>query len=299
MKRTLANIGLVTAIIVSATLAHAQQGGEKTATAASVERCAAQINDRLAQQERLFMQNLFGRKRSADMPLNSTLYDEDGSPWIKTETNRWVRADGIAQGGTRTNADMDAKREWDGQNNSENDPMPILSERRSSLEGIFERKQSLTSQLIPDLLQSVRALQCRTALVCEAAQQSFQRGANAQDALTIETPGCLSMKMPTLDGCAFGNNEKVDVKKNLVIGYDTTVITQCPSLATDVMERNAALLKIAVSYDAAYRTLLQFSGSLDQFLWSMRGSVLMPIEQTIPLLENLSRLPCFTAQCNG
>ena len=59
-----------------------------------------------------------------------------------------------------------------------------------------------------------------------------------------------------------------------------------------------SFLRIAVSYDAGERSLEQLAGNVDFFLRGLRGEFLAPLEQTLPLLSALSRLPCFPGQCN-
>lgn len=274
---------------------------------ASVELCITQMKAHLAQQERVFHERLFGRKHAQELPKDSTLYDTERLGWIKTDNNTWTIVDEkgkpVDGGDVRSDDQMDEEREWDGMNDvAQENEEDLAQEGWFALEGIFEQKSVLTSQIIPDILQSVRALQCRTSTVCDAVTKSFEQVEAGEDGtIRITVPGCRTMLIPRLDGCAFGNWKiGAGEQSNKVQGVDiSTVTTMCQPLAAQLMERNATLVRVAVSYDAAYRSLLQIAGSLDQFLWGFNGSILAPVEQTIPLLENLSRLPCFTAQCNG
>ena len=62
--------------------------------------------------------------------------------------------------------------------------------------------------------------------------------------------------------------------------------------------RRAGHATLTVQYDAAYRSLLQFAGSFDAFANRFQGDLLEPIRQSMSLISQLSRIPCFLSQCN-
>lgn len=305
-RKYLAIAGMVLMLGLPA-VTRGQETAQTDVPDASVAKCTSEMEERLAQQERMYNDMLFGRHPASTMPLNTVLYDEDGTAWMKSAENTWVRplSEDSEDTKTRGDADMDDKREWSGQNETPQEgddqlmPDPL---ERADYEGVLERREALTSELIPDILQGERALFCRTAAVCETVLQSFARAKTDENGdLKITTPGCRTMVMKPITGCQFSNAlESEQERKNLLTGFQQSVVeTQCNPLAQQLMERSAALTRVSVSYDAAYRSLLQFSGSLDQFLWGFRGTILSPIEQTLPLLEYLQRIPCFPAQCNA
>lgn len=314
-RKYLAITGIITALMLPA-FAQGQASDDQDATGdvaakqnVSTQKCQEEFEERLAQQERIFNHLLFGRHAAADEPINSVIYDEDAQPWLKTGENTWVKPlSKDEQPETLTDADIDETREWDGQNETfqegeDANPGDFADPaRRADYEGLTERQGVITSQLIPDMLQGMRALHCRASAVCEAVTQSFLRMETDESGnLRITMPGCRTLVMKPIEGCAFDNVLKTEAeRRRLLTGFNQSIVfTQCRPLAEQMLDRNASLLRVTVSYDAAYRSLLQFSGSLDQFLWGFRGSILAPIEQTLPLLENLTRLPCFPAQCNA
>lgn len=276
--------------------AFAQNSPEAT-EAITAANCRVQIYDRLSQQQRIERQMLFGRERAEDMMLNSVRHDVDGNAWMKMSADVWRTASENRKNTSWNDAQIDAQTEWEGMNEWE-----PASERRNRI-GAFAVKGVVTSEIIHEyLLQTYRGYQCRLAMVCEGVRASFLRQeAEGDGRLRIVTPGCQPLAVAPLDQCRFGN---VDAKesadfRNIATGTDLTDIeTECGDLAHQLAEKEATFLRIAVAYDAAYRSLLQFAGNFDRFLEGLRGDFLAPIEQALPLLSAFSRIPCFAAQCN-
>lgn len=258
--------------------------------------CNEAFRTQLTLQQFVLRQIWFGRKDAEQETVNAVREDDEGDIWMKTGENIWRTSTKGFENTTWTNAQMNGQTAWEGMNET------TLVGKRSERTGIFEQKGMLTSELLPDLLQSFRAFQCRTAMVCEAVEQSFLRGKTDDGGfLHIATPGCEEMIMKPLAQCRFGNadaKEAMDLQ-NPLTGFSTTVVhTECQPLAEQLIAREASFLRTAVAYDAAIRTLLQFGGSFDAFIEGLRGDVLAPLEQTMSLLSQLSRIPCFAAQCN-
>ncbi len=247
------------------------------APAPSPDKCQAEITSSLSQQQRFYRYVLFGKRKPEEEPRNATQYDDRGKVFLKVKDNTWAADDGELL----TDVKM------------RNASWYYTPERR----GLFETKQVLTSELVPALTQSYRALTCRAAAVCAAARVATAnvanipkatRGERAKDLWRIEVPGCETTELPAMPSCAaLANTVQMSV-----------ATTYCEPIADQMLDREAELLKLAATYDAAYRTLLQFAGNFDQFIGAFRTDLLAPIEQAAGVVNQLSRIPCFLAQCN-
>ncbi len=271
------------------------QSSSLSSSALTAAGCMEAIDRRLSQQQELLRQVWFGWRKAADERLNSTRRDEKGVLWIKTGTDRWVSP--AAAGAELRNADIDATTQFPGMNEI------TTTENRSSRTGIFAQKGMITSELIPGLLQSMRAFECRLAMVCESAALTFRRSEPGADGrLRVTTPGCDELATPPIAECRFGNADEQEslALQNIAAGFSEGIVhTHCDAdYLRQLVDREASFLRIAVSYDAAERSLLQLGGNVDFFLRGLRGEFLAPLEQTLPLLSALSRLPCFPGQCN-
>ena len=250
------------------------------------EQCTGQINDRLATQQRLYRRVLFGMTRAKDAEIGSTRYTSDAVPWMKVANDSWKSQGEGYFGVSRNDEDIDRDVERDFL-----DP----SDASTFRSGLFSTKGVLTSELIPGITQSFRALQCRTAAVCEAERMIMNGSVKANEALTITTPGCRELQVQPMPLC---RPEDHSGALALTPMYAAGVQTYCTSVATGLVTHEAALLKFSVAYDAAYRTLLQFTGTFDDFLGVLQGDLLSPIRQSQTLLKQLSRIPCFLSVCH-
>ena len=287
-------------IVVSGLLpqAFAQEPPVKAITA---QGCREQTYGRLSQQHRIERQILFGRERSEDMTLNSVRYDEDGNPWMKMKPDEWRSGAKDLQSQTWTDARMDAETESEGINEIDQGERP--STGAGGRTGAFAITGVTTSELVHEYVIPVfRGYACRLEMVCQGVRASFLRQQTENGGLlSIETPGCQEMVMEPMDECRFSNVDPAESanQRNIAAGADITAIeTECGNLAQQLIEKEAAFLRVAVAYDAAHRSLLQFAGGFDRFLDGLRGDFLAPVEQVLPLLSAFSRIPCFAAQCN-
>jgi hypothetical protein len=185
---------------------------------------------------------------------------------------------------------MNRQTEWEGQSDPFTDQSWIIRK------GIFETKAAMTSELIPSITQSFRAFQCRVAAVCDAARQSFQNQTLTNGAYIVASDGCAPLRMQPLAAC-IRDGEGTDPLVLPQTALDTIVRTYCDPVSAQLLDREAEMLKLAVTYDAAYRTLLQFSGQFDEFASRFKGDLIEPIRQSMSLLSQLSRIPCFLSQC--
>lgn len=259
----------------------------------SPEGCVEEIRSRLRQQRRLWQDVLYGKRPAQEESDGTARYAEDGTPWIKTGPNRWRTAVKEFENTEWTDEQMNRHTEWTGMNE-------IAPEgTREKRTGIFEKKGAITPQFIPDIVAGYRDFECRTAMVCKSASMTLERADTDGDGLLqVSTLGCEELVAKPLERCQFGEEYVKNAKEQIDLQIEETAPeTQCASLARDMTIREAAFVKIAVSYDAAYRSLLQFAGAFDGFLRAMRGDLLGPIENALPLLNALSRVSCFAAKC--
>ncbi|MBI1812832.1 hypothetical protein HYR82_03555 [Candidatus Peregrinibacteria bacterium] len=245
--------------------------------------CRVQLQTRLGKEQRLERRMLFGLLPAKDAPEGTTRTDEAGNTWIKTGENHWA-----SNGKELADIAMDAIVERD----------PLSTIATPFRRGIFETKGVLTSELVPSLTQTFRALSCRVRAVCDAATRAVhgERPGGAGIYL-IQTPGCRIIPVAALPACTFIPN----VPKELTIDFGTAadIAASCEPAANQLLDREAQLLTLAVTYDAAERSLLQLAGNFDQFTLLFSTDLLHPIEQSMTLIEQLSRIPCFLAQCNA
>ncbi|MDB4978254.1 MAG: hypothetical protein JWM56_440 [Candidatus Peribacteria bacterium] len=237
-----------------------------------IDSCQRQVEDQASAVQAQHRSILFGQKPARDLPINSITYDESFLRWIKTGTDKWTGPGGRAA----TNAEMDKR-------------SPFAGRR-----GIFETRGVTTSELIPSLTQDARAFDCALAAVCVNAGLSaaqIQELTQKDGRIKIETRGCLPVMTQPLSACSAlnttGDRASIDIAN-----------TYCQPMVDSIVQHENDVLKMTVSYDAAYRSLLQFAGSFDGFLGQFKGDLLTPIEQTASLVSQLSRIPCFLAECN-
>lgn len=105
------------------------------------------------------------------------------------------------------------------------------------------------------------------------------------------------MEIPVLQSC-MREVTVGGVTSTANVGREGIVKTYCTSMAQKLVARERELLKTATAYDAAYRSLMQFSGLIDTFVSTLRGTFLTQIRESVSLLGNLGRIPCFLSECN-
>jgi hypothetical protein len=290
MKRSLAILGTVLALLtmLPAIGADAQNtssaggggpaGGASSSSLAPIpaDACIHDVNTRLASEEREYRMILFGLKKAEDERVGNTRYDRDGIPWIKTRPNEWRSAANPSAAFT--------DREMQNQ-------MPIEPRK-----GVFETLGVSTNELVPPLTQSYRALTCRVEEICQALWLSLQSaGLQKNQTFNVDVPGCKPRDVAVLHSCQFAPEQD---KPQADQGAKGAVLAHCLSVSGGMLDREADLLRLAVSYDGAYRSLLQFAGNFDQFVSEFRFSLVTPVREAVSLLGQLQRIPCFLAQCD-
>jgi len=243
--------------------------------------CIGDIYGALAKEQRLYRSVVFGAKEAEDLPVNSFLYDKEGKAWLKTESDTWREIEqdsnsstgqGAAQpnggGGSRDNGEMDKNKD--------------TPTRR----GLLEAKRTGTSDLIPPITQSLRALECRLRAVCEISSASLSAKKEA-DKLKVQPEGCIEMELPVLDSCSAAEG----------ISPSLIDLSLCDKAVEEIFLQESNILSLSIAYDASYRTVAQFTGMFEGFLSDFRFPLINPLWQTVRTLGGLKNIPCFLSQC--
>lgn len=246
------------------------------------DKCQARINKALDSELRQYRAILFGVKPAADAPVGDIRYNFiTGEPWIKKANGEWTNS----KGDTADNDEID----------DTSDTAHLLqtnsSGNKTARPGIFETKRVLTSTLIPYLLQNIRALDCNASRICMQTQFSLrQTGSTVVPIDELQPLGCIKFtNLVTFADCHLAEGEVNDM---------SNVITYCSEVSNQMLSRESALLKLAVEYDAGYRSTLQFAGMFDLFLEELRWPMTGSIRQAASLVGQLNRIPCFLSSCD-
>jgi hypothetical protein len=163
----------------------------------------------------------------------------------------------------------------------------------SEITGILETKKRLASELIQPLVKSYRTLSCKMLAVCKAVSDSISTSSSP---LAIDVLGCESVTLPRFGECSL--TSAVGTEQSSL--QDAAAIqSECEALLKDTLTAERSALKLAVAYDAGYRSLLQFSGIMDWMQEKLSSTALRPIRDMINLLGKLHQIPCFIGQCDN
>ncbi len=255
----------------------------------AVQQCLRDITGRVAQQQRIFRSVLLGRQNASLELEGATRFDDSGQAWIKTGDNRWVSGTDEIIG----DSDIDSRTEWEGMNDPDADPA-----FRANRLGLLNVREALTSDLLPSVIESYRAFRCRLSMVCAG----LQAGPDDPSPISVQTPGCETLMMEPIRSCQFANAAKDPESSPLTLiapQSQSTIRVHCGPLIEQVARDEARMVSLVVSYDASVRSIMQFAGQFDSFIDSWRSDVLTPLDQTVSLVHQLSRIPCFLAQCTN
>ena len=75
-------------------------------------------------------------------------------------------------------------------------------------------------------------------------------------------------------------------------------INMCTEAASTLLEREEEYLPMLVTYDAAYRSLLQLGGIFEYLMSDLESPMFTTLWQTARALKELDDIPCFTSQCD-
>ena len=253
-----------------------------TAHAQSADDCRSAVEHSLAREQRLYRSVVFGRNEAEKEAVGTVRFSDDGRSWYKNADDTWTHI-GKTQADEQTIGDlaMDASGEQD-----------LIGQTTFPRRGILRTKRTVTSSLLPHLLQSYRALQCRTEISCERARQSIDLGAPEEGEggapnLEINIPGCIPVELPPIEECR--------IEQSLEL---TDMVNYCNSIKETLLSHEEDVLKMTVEYDAAYRSLVQFAGAFDDFLHSFRWSLTGNLRASSYIIGWLHRLPCFLGTCD-
>ena len=265
-------IGLALALFLPATEQALAQSNASQASSVGGSACRVTVEQELAKEQRIYRSVLLGHTKAKDAPVGEVRYDKEGIAWIRTEKNKWKTVAKGYESTVRTDTQMDDKDE--------------LKERR----GILETRGVLTSDLVPYLTQGFRALQCRIDLICRTADLSLNVEGEEKREITVSALGCMEEERDSFPAC------HLEAIGTLANGGD--VLTYCRNVGRNMLAREEDLLRLAVEYDAAYRSLLQLAGNFDTFLGSFEWSVNHLLRQAAGIVGSLQRIPCFIASCD-
>lgn len=234
--------------------------------------CTADMYSQMAREERLYRSILFGLPKAEREPLGAVRHLNDQTVWMKTQKNTWQS---LVSTTNLTDTQIDGS--------SEKDPVSGKSTRR----GIFEIRHASTSELIPALTQSIRALDCRLAAICLAVQKAPK---DQNSSTSVQPPGCMNISFPRFAGCAFAKESNP--------ALPTDIYARCLESADALLSREISLLEMTVAYDAGYRSLLQFAGAFENFTNALRFPLVRPLWDAASILGQLDRIPCFISQCD-
>lgn len=239
--------------------------------------CMADVYRWASHEQRIYRSVLFGKKEAEDERIGTVRYSKDGDTWMKTGDSEWKSLAPGFESTTWTDAI------WSSQD--ESDRITGVSVRR----GLFEMKQLLSSELVPSVTQSIRALQCRLKSICLAASDSMQK--DVPSSISVQPQGCLELTYPRFEGCLYDEGSPTQA-------VEAEVRRECEAVTRALLVREMDLAKLVVSYDAGYRTLLQFAGIFEQYLTEFRFPLVKPLWEAAQLIGTLHRIPCFISECN-
>lgn len=158
--------------------------------------------------------------------------------------------------------------------------------------GIFETKRRLTSELVSPIIESYRVYRCRSLGVCALVTDSFlQQGGNAD----IHLLGCNPVTAPRFEQCYFGSDEtRAGSPAEL-----TSLVNQCQTILEQTFQAEESVLRLAVAYDAGYRSLLQMAGMMDWMLEGFPTAALKAVSSMVNMLGKLTQIPCYIGQCDN
>ncbi len=158
--------------------------------------------------------------------------------------------------------------------------------------GIFETQGRLTSELVPPLVESYRALRCRSYTICAVLRESV--GVKGGE-VTVRPLGCAEQTVPRYAECYLAEpqstftasqNDEDDLRK------------YCGQMVEDSLQFERRALQLAVAYDSGYRASAQIAGMIDWVQVEFPGYVLKPLRDMVGLLGKLYEIPCFIGQCD-
>lgn len=253
-----------------------------TARAQTSSECAGATYALMGKQQRLFRAVLYGEREPEKQRVGSVLFDKDGAAWRKTDENTWKSLAKGYQGTTWTDTGMRDNWEKDEVCDDEDEDIAatcVIKPRR----GIYETRKALTSELMPEILLSVRAFQCRLQAICAAADLTHNVGDTEPD--VVQPYGCLEMTVPAIPACR-GEINRTDY------GFGA-----CQQAIAAVLRHEITGLELTVSHDS-YRPYLQLAGMFEDFSDTFAKMILKPVFAATKAMLGFDKIPCFLSQCD-
>lgn len=249
--------------------------------AGTADECRDRVNREIAREQRLYRAYLFGKRWAKDAPVGDVRYDKDGWAWMK------INDSGTPWGNSHQD---NTGLKWSDKTMDKNDEHAEIL----PIKGIFETKRVTTSELIPYMLQSIRAFDCRLDALAEIPRISaLKSGEEPEEIKKIQSAGCIAFEdLETWPECHFSLPTESELSES-----DSR--TYADDMADQLLLREIEILKMIVEYDAGYRTLLQFAGNFDIFLREMRWPISGTLRQAVQLMGQLERIPCFLSSCDS
>ena len=238
--------------------------------------CLQETYGSLGSSQRKFRGFVLGQKKSEDLPVGAVRFDTEFTAWTKTAADTWKNL--IPDSETNSDETMDDEAEF------------------ADVKGILETRKTLTSDLLPPLLQAFRAFQCDSRARCMVAAASQRR--DAPEEITVQPDGCISFTLPRMDSCQIEQAPKTGTGEKTPANFSEVKTGFCDKVRTSLVEHEAKALKFLVAYDASYRTVLQFAGSFQNFMTQLRGPLLFPLWEAFRALQTFGDEKCFNAQCD-
>lgn len=243
---------------------------QDTGAAFDASACHTDLTRAMGSRVREFRAVLFGVPKAADAPAGAVRFDREGNAWTKTG-DAWRSAAEGFNGTSWSDGQMDGQAEFPARH------------------GYLAVKKASTSELLPPLLQSARALGCKLENVCAALSASV--GTPGTASVKVHTPGCVEETVPALPSCV--PQEGGEAGQSAV----QQLVQECAGMRQAIFDRETSVLEFIVAYDAGHRTLRQFLGLLETFTLDLRSTLLGPVWQAVRSFQALGRIPCFSAQC--
>lgn len=162
-------------------------------------------------------------------------------------------------------------------------------------QGIFETKGRMTSEFIEPIMESYRVYRCRTLAVCEIAANSFNVDGGDVD---LKILGCAERTIERYGECYFAGVADTTSGSGKQQDAATNTLQRCQQLVDETLAGERAVIRLAVAYDAGYRSLLQLAGMVDWMLEGFPTETVKAISDMVNMLGKLHQIPCFIGQCD-
>ena len=165
--------------------------------------------------------------------------------------------------------------------------------------GIFETKKRLSSELVAPLVEAYRVYRCRSYAVCSVLENSINQKTDDQ-LIDIKILGCAEQpRLRRYDSCYLAaTTTGADAGQGSDPRTALLFLSQCRSIVEQTLAAERSTLRLAMGYDAGYRSLLQFSGITDWMLQGFPTQAVKAISDMVNMLGKLYQIPCFIGQCD-